>query len=338
MAELAFSADSHVIEDPALWDGLLSEGFWGPERGKNFHQRAGGLDPIARVDEMAVDGVGGEVLYPSLGLRLFALEDAELQLRCFRRYNDWLAEFCRTAPDRLLGVALVPTYDIDVAVTEYERTQGLGLRGALVWQTPHPDLPFMGSHYDPLWAAIAASGDPLSVHILTGHNYSREMGKPAEPGTDPVVSAIEAHRGSVGLKLLAVTDTLMELIFSGVFDRFPGLRLVLVENEIGWLPFVLDQWDYYVDRFQQQRPLPIGKKPSEYFGDQVFATFFRDPVGAELLSWWGQDGCLWSNDYPHANSTWPESQQWIADHLGHLPDAVVRRLVHDNAVALYERS
>jgi predicted TIM-barrel fold metal-dependent hydrolase len=338
MTDLAFSADSHVVEDPSLWDGLVPADFWGPARGKNFHQRAGGIDPVARVEEMAVDGVGGEVLYPSLGLKLFALEDAELQRRCFRRYNDWLAGFCATAPDKLLGVALIPTFDIDIAVAEFERTQGLGLRGALVWQTPHPDLPFMSRHYDPLWAAIEAYGDPLSVHILTGHNYSAQMGTPAPAGADPLVTAIEAHRGSVGLKLLAVTDALMELMFSGVFDRFPRLRLIVVENEIGWLPFVLDQWDYYVDRFSEQRPLPISKKPSAYFGDQLFATFFRDPVGSQLLSWWGQDGCLWSNDYPHANSTWPESQQWIAEHLGHLPAPVVRRLVRDNTLGLYERT
>ena len=122
---------------------------------------------------------------------------------------------------------------------------------------------------------------------------------------------------------------------SAVFERFPGLRIVLVENEIGWLPFALDQWDYYYNRLSGYRPMPIATEPSNYFRRQVFATFFRDPMAGHLLDWWGTDNCMWSNDYPHGNTTWPKSRDYISKSFGHFPDELQERLVKGNATRLY---
>ena len=94
-------------------------------------------------------------------------------------------------------------------------------------------------------------------------------------------------------------------------DRHPGLKFVCVENEIGWMPFMLQQWDYYWNRFKGENPISINKNPSEYFNDQFYGTFFRDTVAGHNFEWWGQDNCMWSNDYPHANSTWPDSKKYI---------------------------
>src|SRR5262249_8330252 len=157
--------------------------------------------------------------------------------------------------------------------------QKLGLRGILVWQTPHPSLPFSSNHYDPLWTAAEELAMPVSFHILTGFNYSRDLLIDYESK-----SSLDLLRGSVAGTLSAVMDSLIDFIGSGVFDRFPRLKLVVVENEIGWLPFFVDQIDWYYKKFaDRERPLPIQHSPSKYVENNVRATFFRDPLVGQIL-------------------------------------------------------
>jgi hypothetical protein len=113
---------------------------------------------------------------------------------------------------------------------------------------------------------------PVNLHILTGHGYHKEtvFGKKR--------TGVEAYRGSVNLKLMEITNAFFELIFYGVLERYPKLKFVSVENEIGWMPFMLQQWDYYYNRFKGVNPPPINKNPSEYFNRQIYGTFFRDTV------------------------------------------------------------
>src|SRR5262249_4455904 len=151
----------------------------------------------ARVDEMATDTVSAEVLYPSLALRLFELEDGELQREAFRRYNDWLAEYCRVSPHRLVGIGTVATYDIDGAVEDARRCHAQGLRGILVWENPHPDLPFSGSFYDPLWSVCEELRLPVSIHILTGFASSRELYR---DGSRSLPVGLPRYRLSINLK------------------------------------------------------------------------------------------------------------------------------------------
>ncbi len=328
-----FSADSHVIEEPTLWDGILATDYFGKHR---FYERDGRVDPVARLDEMALDGVDGEVLYPSLALRLFALEDRELQERAFERYNSWMIDFCHVNPTALIGIGLISTYDIDHAVGELERCARGGLRGCEVWQSPHPDLPFTSRHYEPLWEAAASLEMPVSLHILTGFTYGgKGAGVLAHP-EGSLEQIVDAYKVSVTRKLLMVSDALLEIMLSGALDRHPNLKFVVVENEIGWIPFLLDQLDYYCNRFRESRPTNLSKVPSEYFGEQVFSTFFRDPIGSKVLGWWkGASGSMWSSDYPHANSTWPNSQQVVESNLGYLDDATFYSVIRGTARKLY---
>lgn len=332
-----FSADSHVIEEPSLWDGVLPKGYFPPRGngGGKSTARAGRVDPVARVDEMGIDGVVGEILYPTLGLGLFSLDDPETQERAFEVYNSWLIDFCKVSPGKLYGIGLISTYDIENAITELKRCADRGLIGCEIWQTPHPELPFFGQHYEPFWEAAAALSMPVSLHILTGFNYSK-IGSDRTGGfKDPIGQAIQKYKNSVNEKLKNVSDSLLEIMFSGVLDRHPSLKIVLVENEIGWLPFLLDQFDYYTDRYEGVRPTLMSKQPSAYFGSQVFSTFFRDPIGTKMLGWWGSDGCMWSSDYPHPNSTWPHSQRVVAENLGYLDDLKLQKIVRANAYELY---
>jgi len=332
--EILLSADSHVMEDPDFWVNGLPAQFrdqapkYPPRQiGEGFQAHPGGWDPAERLKEMAADGVSAEVLYPTLGLPLFSLDDAHLQEACFRLYNDWLAEYCQVAPERLVGVACIPVYDIEVGVAEMERTRRAGMKGAIIWQAPHPDLPFYSDHYEPLWDAAEALNMPISLHILTGHNYSKGGAR---------LGGVEHYRGSVNFKTADVVNAVFDFIFYGILDRHPGLKLVTVENEVGWIPFYLQQWDYYYRRFQKANPPPISREPSSYFADQVFATFFNDAVGGHNFDWWGTENCMWSNDYPHPNSTWPNSRAVIDRDLGHLPANVRARLIRENVAKLYD--
>jgi predicted TIM-barrel fold metal-dependent hydrolase len=344
---LLISADSHVTEPVDLWQKRLPKAMRdqapvisrsretaGHSKETLNKSRPGGTDPNLRLGEMSQDGVSGEVLFPTLGLRLYALEDAKLQEACFRAYNDWLIEYCSVANDRLFGVATIPVYDIDAAIEEMERTRNAGMVGAMVWQVPPPELPFSSDHYERFWAAAQDLEMPVELHILTGFDYSRNLsGDRGGP--------LEAHRGSVNLKTAGAMNTVMDIIFTGVLERFPKLTVNIVESEIGWIPFVLQQWDYYVQRFgstgaDSPRPLPITMLPSEYFERQMSATFFNDPVGGRILEWWGEDNCMWSTDYPHPNSPWPHSREFLQRNLGHLPKPTIEKLVRDNVARFYK--
>jgi predicted TIM-barrel fold metal-dependent hydrolase len=332
-AEIIISADSHVMEPHELWVQRLPAAFAdtaprfaAPKVGEGLLQHDGGFNAHVRIREMAEDGVSAEVLYPTLGLKLFGLDDAALQEACFRVFNDWLIDYCQVNLDRLVGIACISVYDIDHAIQELERCKKAGLRGALIWQAPHADLPFYSDHYDRFWAAAQDLEMPLSMHILTGHNYSKNMDER---------DGVEHYRGSVNLKALDAVNAVFDFLFYGILDRFPRLKLVIVENEIGWIPFFLQQWDYYFRRFRKVNPPPIDLEPSEYFKRQILATFFNDAVGGHNLAWWGEDNCMWSNDFPHPNSTWPHSRQVIERDLGGLSASARSKLVRENVAKLY---
>lgn len=332
--DLLISADSHVIEDPQLWKKRLPRSFqdraptW-PELkvGGQFQARPGGHDPSARLTEMAEDGVSGEVLYPSFGLDLYGLTDAALQEACFRVYNDWIIEYCSVAPDRLFGIGNLSCFNIANAVKELQRCKDSGLCGAMVWQVPPSDLPFHGDHYDPLWGAAQEMDMPISIHILTGEAYPF-------PRQSPVRIAHLYFPRGVNEKLLFAANALSGLIAGGALERFPRLKIVQVETEISWMPYIVSQYDKYWSRGNLKSEMKL--YPGEYFDRQIYSTFFNDPPSRMLFGEWGTNNCMWSNDYPHPNSTWPNSREVIERDLGHLPPKVKKRLLSENVRQLYK--
>lgn len=327
--EVLISADSHIIEPIDLWETRMPASL--RDQIPKFTRegaadKPGGTDPKERVKEMASDGVGAEILYTTLGLRLFAIENPEVQEAAFRVGNDYMAEYCSAAPDRLWGVPMISCYNIPNAIKELERCKEMGLKGALIWQVPPEHLRFTTGHYDDLWAAAQDLDMPVNLHILSGFNYSSQRG-PRSP--------IESYRNSVNTKVHDATTTVFDLVFTGVLHRYPRLKFVLVENEVGWIPFLLYQWDRYVHRFGPNRPVPIDQPPSFYVNRQLYATFIDDLPGGQTVSFWGQDNWMWSNDYPHGASTWPNSREVIERDLGHLPPDIFRKVVRENVARLY---
>lgn len=198
----------------------------------------------------------------------------------------------------------------------------------MLWQTPHPSLPFHAAHYEPLWEAAASTGTPLSFHVLTGFHSTRPIA--GLPDWDRLM------RRCVAEKLDSAVDLLYTMIFHGILLRHPGLRIVLAETQIGWIPSVLQQWDHYALRFKDRLPFPAGVLPSDLFHRQVFATFLANDQGcAALRDGWGHRNCLWSSDFPHGDSTWPESRRYIAKEIGSLPATARAQLLWENAIQLY---
>jgi predicted TIM-barrel fold metal-dependent hydrolase len=324
---MMISADSHAVEPSGLWKDLPKEfRDMVPAERPNNNRPAGASNPIARLEDQARDGLMAEVLFPNLGLELFGVGDAAFQTAAFRIYNDWLADFCKAAPKNHIGITALQAYDIDAAIKEMHRGHDMGLTGMMIWQVPDPKLPFMSSHYDKLWAAVAELNEPIHFHILTGHSYAKNRDESR---------GYERIRGAVNTKTADTVNTLFEMIFSGAFDKHRNLKMVLVESEVGWIPFVLQQWDYYYKRFGKTMQMPISRLPSEIFNEHVYATIIDDYAGSRALSWWGQNNTMWSSDYPHPNMTYPHSVETVEKHFGGLAPDVRKKLVRDNAIKLY---
>jgi predicted TIM-barrel fold metal-dependent hydrolase len=292
--------------------------------------RAGGWDPAERLKDMALDGVEAEVLYTTLGFRQFWLKDAELQRACFRVYNDWLAEYCAYAPRKLTGMALISLYDIDEAIRALRLCRRQGLKGAMIWASPPEERSYADPMYDRFWAEAQELDMPLSLHAVTGMGREsqalRVMGREVKP--------VDRYIQSVTLGD-EVKRSLTVLIFSGVLERFPGLKIVSAENEVSWLPFVIQRWDQTFEHYRHLYPSPLKMRPSEYFSRQIYATFIDDAFGVRNRHQVGVEHIMWSSNYPHTQSTWPHSQEIIARDFADVPEDEKLKIVRENVRRLY---
>jgi predicted TIM-barrel fold metal-dependent hydrolase len=290
--------------------------------------RPGGWDPAQRLPDMELDGVEAEVLYTTLGFRLFWLKDAGLQRACFRVYNDWLAEYCSYAPKRLKGLALISLYDPQEGAEELARCAKMGLKGAMIWCSPPADQPYSSPLYDPFWAAAQELDMPVSLHAITGMERI-----PWEYGAEQ-----RAMRATVTPHEIEKSFSI--LILSGVLERFPRLKIVSAENNCGWLPYYLQRMDRTFARFGPSGtatpwPTKLTLKPSEYFRRQMYCTFIDDAFGVASRQWIGVDNVMWSSDYPHTASTWPHSRDIIARDFKDVSETEKWKIVRGNAGQLY---
>jgi predicted TIM-barrel fold metal-dependent hydrolase len=287
----------------------------------------GGSDAVERLRDLWRDDTVADVLYPTAGLSILQLDDPELQDACCRAYNDWLVELCSTDLDRLLGLAMIQTVDIDAAVAELERTRAAGLRGAIIWTAPPEGDSFFDPAYEPLWAAAAALAMPVSLHILAGRRanirtYGRDVHGTFYAGFE---SRQEMHR------------SVCELIAAGVFERHPDLRIVAAEGGIEYAANLERRLDSSYRGFWHKFS-ELTMLPSEYFRRNVYLTYMTDPLGLNNLRFTGADHFMWSSDYPHMAAVWPESRAAIerdAEEVGGLDADTVHKLTVGNVARLY---
>ncbi len=367
-SHLVISSDSHVFEPPDLWAqridakfrnrapriervgdvdqlivekdqmiagiGLISNAgarFENPEQisaqGRFEDVHIGGYDPEQHIKDMKLDGVAGEVLYPSQGLFYFKVVDTPLMSAIFRAYNDWLADFCRTNPDRLKGIAMINVDEVSEGVAELERTAKMGLAGAMITEYPTEDRRYDSPEYEPLWAAAADLNMPLSLHTAT-----RREGPSLGAGATSVRDASSRVN-----KVYYPATSMCDMIFSGAFERHPNLKLVIVEFEVSWVPYMLDSIDYtYRERHEEALYRFKGDaRPSDFFHRNVYLSFQEDAVGIRLRDIIGVESLMWGSDYPHSESTFPRSQEILAEILSGVPDDEQAKIVGANAAGLY---
>ena len=230
--------------------------------------RSGAWNPAERLRDQEVDGVGFEVLYPSMALPMFGIPDTDLQYAVFAAYNDWIADYAAYDPSRMLGVGMICLDKVDHAVAELERVARLGLRGAMI--AVDPDRPNYGSgRYDRVWEAASALELPLSLHILTrraGAGYHQL----------PFLMTWMGHGHPAQLSITAMLAT-------GVFHRFPDLKVVSVENDIGWIPHYLYKLEEAFHQFRYLIGYDCPDSPIDYFHRNVWFTFQDDPIGVQHL-------------------------------------------------------
>ena len=283
--------------------------------------RPGAWDPGQRVKDQEIDGVQGEVLYTSLGMMLYGIEDGGLRAASFRAYNDWLAEFCSHNSHRFAGIALIPMDEVQEAVREVERCAKMGLKGGLIWGAPPDDRPYDNSIWDPLWAAAQDVAMPLSLHILTGRK-----------GSGIGASIMKSYPSLPHM----IERSLSDMIFGGVLERFPRLQIVSAENDIGWIGHYLQRMDHAYEKYRYlEKTTAIPEPPSFYFKRQVHATFQDDRVGVLNREFIGVENLMWASDFPHSDSTWPRSQEVIVRDFAGVPETETQRIVADNCAALY---
>jgi predicted TIM-barrel fold metal-dependent hydrolase len=287
----------------------------------------GGYDPAQHLKDMQIDGIAGEVLYPSQGLFYFKVGDSQLMSAIFRTYNDWLAEFCQANPDRLKGIAMINLDDVQAGIRELERTAKLGLAGAMITEYPPEGSRYDSPEYEPFWAAAQALAMPLSLHTAT-----RRQGVNSGAGRRTIQDA--SRRAT---KVFLPATSLCDMIFSGACDRYPALELVIVEFELAWVPHLLNTMDYtYRERHEEatyrfREPL----LPSDFFHRQVFVSFQEDAVGIRLRDLIGVDNMMWGSDYPHSESTFPRSREILDRILRGIPGDDRAKIVGGNAARLY---
>ena len=279
-------------------------------------------DPAERLKEQDRDGVSAEALYTSMGMLLFGLDDAELRASCFRAFNDWAAEYCSYNPKRLIGLGAVTLEDIPAGVAELQRIAKKGMRGALIWGAPPEDKPYSSPEYDPFWAAAQDLNMPLSLHILTGRAGNRFSRRKVLFGYMALPQAIQL--------------TFADMVTGGVFERFPRLKIVSAENDVSWIPHFLYRIDHAYDRLRHIEGLTLPMLPSEYMKRNVWATFqFETSNVAFTGESFGVDHIMWSSDYPHTDSPWPRSKEFISDAFKNLAPSDREKIVAKNAAQLY---
>jgi predicted TIM-barrel fold metal-dependent hydrolase len=353
------SADSHVNEPPDLWttrvpahlrerapriasfeqgDAWVIEGVEDPitfgmnacaglepaaMRGwARFSEiRRGGHDPAARLVEMDADGVDAEVLYPTprLAQAVCATPDPELHLALVMAYNDWLSEYVAHAPERFGGLALLPNCGAPAAVIELVRVLGRpGMRGVMIGAYPNGSLE-PSDDDDEVWDAVADAGVPVSIHV----SLSRSM--PA------------AHRAKLpGYgRFFDAPERIVQMVFAGILDRFPGLRVVMAEVDCGWVPYFKEQIDNNYRRLDPVSAFGLRMLPSEYVERNFHFTYITDMFGLEARHRIGVDRILWSSDYPHISADWPHSWKTIQASMAAVAPDERRRILAGNASRLY---
>lgn len=295
-------------------------------------------DMAARLAVMDAQGIYAQILYPNtagFGAQKFGeIEDLELRRLCATLYNDAMVEIQEESGGRLLPMALMPWWDLDASVAEVGRAAANGLRGVNMCSDPHlRGMPDLGEPaWDPFWAACAEHDMPVNFHIGASDTSLTWF------GTSPWPSHDDERKLAIGSAMMYLSNAriLANLVFSGVFERFPSVRFVSVESGVGWIPFFLESLDYQLYESAPQAVDELSMLPSEYFRRQVYGCFWFEHRGlGAVVEALGADRLLFETDYPHPTCLYPDPLERAGEAVAGLDDDTVRKMFQDNAAELY---
>jgi predicted TIM-barrel fold metal-dependent hydrolase len=287
-------------------------------------ERIGHATPDVRLRMLAEEGIGGEVIYPTIGLYMWDLRDPAVGKAACSVYNDWIHERLGSEPSRIKLAGMIPTWDMDDAVGEVHRIAAKGFAAAMLPLVGTP--PWNDPLYEPLWDAIEEAGLAVAMHQGTGQG---ETGGgvvyrgPGSPAANILTAQTQAPR------------TAALLACSGVLERHPDLHVVLVEVNGGWVAWCMSM----LDEFARANPVwtkpRLPELPSHYIARQIHCTFQNDPVAIANLPITGPRTILWGNDYPHDEGTYPHSQEVIDELFRHVSAEDRARVLAGNAIEIF---
>ena len=282
-------------------------------------------DPKLRIKDQDLDGVQAEVIYGVLGASM-RLNDNEAATELLRIYNEWLADFCAAAPDRFAGLASIPSHDIDAAVAEIQNVAERGVLKGIEVANTHDMAPLFDPSWKPVWEVANEAQLPIHYHTIGPKNDYNFDNMAALQRRQAFAVHITSFQ-------LAMSKIIMEIIYGGVLEAYPKIKVVIGESGIGWIPYILDHMDLeWEDQFKD---LTLKMKPSDYWRRQCFATYQSDPIGLRLLDILGEDNVMWGSDFPHPDGVWPDSKAFIEREFEHIPKTIKQKILCDNAAELY---
>lgn len=352
--------DGHVMEPRSLWTKVLDEKYRGP-KGLDYRKEEDGTTQLyiegkrfpygrkegtanseedkvrfanaiadrfgtkSHVEDLDVEGIAISVLYPTVGLGHWGVDDPGLAMNWAQVYNDWLAERCRDNPDRLVGVALIPRQDPEGMVRELDRAIGkLDLRAAVIFPNVINGRRLDDPVYEPFFAECAKQKVPLAIHI--GGFF-----KDKTISTDRFHDWFNLHIAGHPMEMMLGC---LSLISSGLLDRYPDLKIALLESGTGWLPFWLDRIHEHQEVISNEAS-HLKREAIEYFRDQCYISFDPDdsqvPYVAQCV---GSDKMFYASDYPHFDSKFPDSAKMVLERTD-LTDEQKKLMLSDNPIAFY---
>ncbi|TYK44457.1 amidohydrolase [Actinomadura decatromicini] len=311
--------------------------------------RAGCYDSVARLEDMNRAGILASLCFPSVprfcGQLFWEAEDKELAMLCVRAYNDFMIdEWCGSAPGRYIPLVIVPLWDPKAAAAEVERTAAKGARGVAFSENPAPlGLPTIHDpkrYWDPLFAAAQDAELIVCMHV-------------GSSSTMPKISPNSPFMANMTWGANRTSGALLEWLFSGVFQRFPSLKIALSEGNIGWIPYFLERAEQVLDhqRAWIQRGEAFGGSLEgrhavgsldldnfdlrQTYHDHVFGCFIDDIHGIRNLDVIGEDNVMIETDYPHSDSTWPDCIKLAQERLADVDPQVAYKVLRGNAERVF---
>jgi predicted TIM-barrel fold metal-dependent hydrolase len=299
------------------------------------------------VKEQDIDGLDAEVLFPAMvaGPVLWrSISHDEVYKAVIRGYNDWLGEeYCSVAPDRLIGMGVIPITNVDDAIAEMEHCKRLGLKGILLGALPN------GKGYptpedDRFWAAAVDMEMPVTVHVSFDRSGPRESQPTFKyPKEDPEVMRrirrpLLEWITNFGLRPAV---SVAQLVLAGVFDRFPTLQVFFAETRLGWVPFWLEHADLWYHRHRQWSEellgfKPLKRLPSEYVRDHISFSVQYERVAVEVRHHVGVDRIMFATDFPHIECEWPNTRPIVEEIYADVPQEEKYRMWAGNAVEFFK--